>query len=117
MDVDDLRDAIEVIEQSFSFLPIGSTLWHATHDNCWSHDHRLWLATSTSALKAAESVRYGADSPPLLMKLVVASEKVMILPCSADLYYDEEEVILSREVNLSRDPQNDSPGVVAYWIR
>ena len=117
VDVVDLRGAIEVIEQSFSALPIGSTLWHATHDTCWTHDPRLWLATSTSAPKAIESVSYKSAAPPLLMKLVVASENVRALPCSADPWYDEEEVILSGEVQLSRDPQSDGPRIVAYWIQ
>ena len=117
VDVDDLRGAIEVIEQSFTALPIGSVLWHATHDTCWTHDPRLWLATSTSAQKAIESVSYKTASPPLLMKLVVMSENVRALPCSADPWYDEEEVVLSREVQLSRDLQSDGPRIVAYWIR
>ena len=56
-------------------------------------------------------------SPPLLLKLVVASGKVMGVPCSADPYYDEEEVILSSEVPLSRDPQNDMPWEMAYWVQ
>lgn len=101
VDVDDLRNAIDVVEQSFSALPMGSILWHATHDTSWTYDHRLWLATSTSKKKAVNSVSYRAPSPPLLLKLEVASKKIMGLPCSADPFYTRK--------------RSSSPGSSSYF--
>ena len=68
----EIAQAIHTIDSAFAPLPDNSVLWHATFDEKWEYDDKIWMSTSVGRASAIAAIGNRSKSSPKLLKVVVS---------------------------------------------
>lgn len=90
----EIAQAIQTIDSAFAPLPDNSVLWHATFDEKWEYDDKIWMSTSVERASALAAIGNRSKSSPKLLKVVV-SGLAKGIACASDDTYNENEILLA----------------------
>ena len=100
---DDIVNADQIIDSYFVPLPKGTILWHATLTPAddWVYKRNTWLSTSFDKNKARDILDNSSNSRVYYIKICVDGYGVMGMPCKTDRLFDEDEILLSKNLDIS----------------